>query len=300
MEDADLVISFNNGSTCSVARDTAVWIPPALHQRIAFEHQLPEKVRHSLKETESYPSLSLPGYPTTAVLAQPAAYTQFAPAWVERPTGAVTLYRYPPHSAGRPVYYTHKSRQAAVSADDIERLIPGTGVTKAQLDDKVMSQLVRHKMVLPDGRTAAPSGDQNETCTENVKKLEKSVTFGDPASGNSHSAELRESLRNSETNAGENETLNAEVSSDESDLSDTETRDIGVGTASSLLERRRSRNDGLKPPWRYWKNEPAPSVMESNHFGNYRLGPHEQAMPPVPLEAREPSLKQHNNGELIV
>ena len=63
--DHPLTVRFASGRTRSCARDEALWLPDAMHDRIKFELQLPSAARKYLEDhSEDYPNHSLPGYPT--------------------------------------------------------------------------------------------------------------------------------------------------------------------------------------------------------------------------------------------
>jgi hypothetical protein len=172
-------------------------------------------------------------------------------------------------------------------------LIPGTDLTKAELNEKVMSQLMRHKMVAEDRKVQKETENtkllqRRENLEENLltKSLEKSVTFKDPES------DLEGEVGDLETrDSGRGSSYDLELSDLELDEtggeSEPETRDVAVGTDRSLLFRRKIQRSQKKPPWRYWNNESAPELLEPMHEGPYRVGPYEEAytMGPVGNQA---------------
>ena len=65
---------------------------------------------------------------------------------------------------------------------------------------------------------------------------------------------------------------------------DEQTRDIAVGTDLRLLYpkmyRRRARSP-MRPPWRYWNNDPSPDIIRPNTPGPFR-----ETLLQAPIEVR--------------
>ena len=59
-----LTVRFANGTTRTLPKNEAIWIPDAVYDRIKFEFNLPSTARKYLEEyNDEYPNKSLPGYP---------------------------------------------------------------------------------------------------------------------------------------------------------------------------------------------------------------------------------------------
>ena len=297
------MVSFHNGCTASIPRDTAAWIPPLLHQRITFELQLPQKVRREFADQDCYPEENYPGYPTSGPVANPEQYQEYAPTWVPH-DGPVDfpgrrLYRYPYYTPKYPIFYKHQPKPSVVKCDDVDNVIPGTDMTKMELYDKVNGLLEQHEAMLAgiqDGEKERMLKKRETLRESTLRKSDKSVTF--------------ESLPKDVDEEREHDKLDSGLGSlvtdydlddlDDLDIPDWNTRDVGVETDSSLFYDRRPLSRGGdrrpfsagRPPWKYWKQAPAPSLLESNHYGPYRYGPYEGSVPPVPLETRQPKMGQ--------
>lgn len=281
-----------------VPKSTAVWVPHMLHERVTFELKLPGNVRQEFSKQEVYPEENLPGYPTSGIRADPNEFESYEPAWIPGDesvnVAARHYYRYPFLMPNYPGYYKCEPRPP--NEKNVDRCpdasIPGTDLTKAQLNDKVMSQIMENKMLLENKRQVyqEPENEQRllkkrGTIKENT--LRKSVTFVEQ-----HDKDLSDI--EAEYESGDLEHGDSgRGSADDLYLSDVEgdieKRDASVGTDSSLLKRqiRKCRpGSGKKAPWRYWNTDPAPDLIEPMHYGPYRVGPYEPWLEPPPLETR--------------
>lgn len=158
-------MTFNNGKTVSVPADTAVWIPHQLYERIVFEVQLPSHVRREFAQQADYPQEApAPGYPASGPEARPREYGVVESRWAPQPPAGRPhstviergMYQHPYYVPLYPIYYKYEPKPSVVNADDINEMIPGTEMTKGQLNEKVMAQLMKHKMAI--NGTSSTSG----------------------------------------------------------------------------------------------------------------------------------------------
>ena len=273
----------------------AVWIPTPLHERITFELQLPAKVRKEICRTEEYPQHSLPGYPRSGLVPYPPEYDRYEEIIVQRRPDLIEkgLYRDPYFVPLYPVRCNQKPVPAALKGKEVESQIPGTSMTKDELNEKVVSQLLEHKMILEEIRrdqhhlrsSLLTDSSQRllakrDTIDENTFSTKKSVTFDEDTKIES---ETKDSGHGSVTDILSDLDLSDYGSDD-----DMDTRDIAVGTDAPILykKRRRPRKSAKQAPWQYWRNDPAPSLIESNNFGKFRSGPFRECLMAAPSEAR--------------
>ena len=297
------MVSFHNGRSATVPLNTAVWIPPMLHQRITFELQLPEKVRREFADQECYPHENYPGYPTSGPVAKPEEFEEYAPAWVadNAPGGVPWSRSYPFYTPKYPIFYKHQPKPSVVKCDDMDNVIPGTELTKSELNKKVNSLLEQHEKMLGSFRVGEKERMlmKRETLPEsNLRKLDKSVTFERVAKDVDEGV----CLEKLDSGLGSFVTDYDLEDFDDLDIPGWSTKDVAVETDSSLfydcqpyargIDPRPMTAGSGRPPWKYWKHSPAPSLLESNHYGPYRYGPYEGSVPPVPLEARQPKMGQ--------
>ncbi len=316
-QNSNLTVTFSDtGKTITMSPGVTVWVPHELHERVRFELQLPSNVRQDLSQEEDYPQESLPGYPTSGPVANPKEYETFETR-IMGPTMYAPQYHFPQYVPAYPVVYKHttsRPRSVVMSAMDQEKTIPGTEMTEEQLNEKVMAQIMDNKMFLEGQRREQEISKIKEEVKERVNEkllskredqeinslIRKSVTF----------EEGREEERSDFRDSGMGSMADLEMS--DLDLEDYEitdgeeeegTRDIGVGTDSSLLFRtrrfRKRRKGDRRLPWRYWKNEEVPSLLESNNYGPYRYGPFRDCMIAAPLESRTIS-KNEKGGETLL
>ena len=282
---------------------TAVWLPPDLHERVSFEINLPSKVRLDLSKQDLYPVENLPGYPSSGPKMNPKEYDYFEPVYVDSIPGSFYergLLR-PPYYV--PLYREHTSNRRFLTvdnkADDVEKLIPGTDITESQLNEKVMTQLLEHKMVLEAEkqdieRKLQKLLEKRERVEENTLGR-KSVTFED-----THVSDMEDEgveLDGKDSGRG---SATTDIGLSDAELEEllgqdaaVQTKDVGVNIPDEdKIFRRRNRrrtksaSDKEKPPWKYWGNDPAPDLMDPMHFGPYRLGRYQESTIGPPLEAK--------------
>ena len=262
-----------------------------LHERVKFELQLPSKVRQEFRDQSMYPEESYPGYPTTSIRAVPDEYEAYEPAWIPgnqpvRVGAGRRFYRYPflvPRYGMMYGYEAPASTESPPQGADPDGTIPGTDLTKSQLSEKVTTQIQQNKSVFEQQEEAEKKLlNRRENMEENT--LKKSVTFDKDRV----LTDLEAEYESGDLDFGDS----GRGSAEDLWLSDVEgepeTRDIGVGTSTDrLLRKRRTKSRQTKrPPWRYWPNDPAPDLIEPMHYGPYRVGPYEPWLEPPPIERR--------------
>lgn len=245
---------------------------------------------------------SLPGYPKSGFTPYPPKYERFEEVIVERTPEyhEKGLYRAPYFV---PVYPVVNDSKVIKVPEKKAEIIPGTGLTKDELNEKVVKQLLEHKMLLEDikrdqgilrARLDTSDGGKLLSRRDNLEEnsLKKSVTFEDDVKTET---ETRDSGHGSVTDF----LSDIDLSDFESD-EDMDSRSIAVGPDTPMFAKRRRRLRQAKklPPWKYWNNEPAPSMLESNNFGKYRYGPFRECMMAAPLEAKTD--KYGNNGKYLI
>ncbi|RUS90345.1 hypothetical protein EGW08_001840 [Elysia chlorotica] len=341
-EDQDLTVSFSNGKTERVPRDVAVWLPSSLYERLSLELQMPQEARKTLlSAVDNYPIENLPGYPASGPVGNPPEYPTIEPSFVMESNPYLWdpyLYKYPPYL---PAFYGYpppapfvinrgradrascgKRPQSAPASnsEDASSMIPGTNMTRRELEDRVMSQLMEHRLEISgesggansdtlllngtgnvgSGRRAVSASDsrllgrrdqQAESC------LKKSVQF----SQDTRIAEREENIRVDERGAylsdeDYDEYGNPTLRGDR--CKGPQLEDAGVNTDSSLLF---YHSPGIKarPRWNYWRNDPSPTYSEISGWvaqeegaGGPRrrfvgLGPFRETALQAPLEARD-------------
>jgi len=274
--DKQLVVTLYDGRTVNVPYNKALWIPLDFYERIAFEIKLPKNVRKEFATQDSYPYYTSCGYPASGSLAFPAQFEHYIPAaWLPAagryPVGwAGGQHRGSPWMAylddgcrtqNRP---QTNGRLKAIEGDE---LIPGTDMTKSQLNSKVMAQIMQNKMTMVK-ETASDTGVLKKTSSE--CGLKKSVSFVDLRE-DSKLEDGRDSGHGSQVDLSFSE-------SDPEEDGGTAMRDIAVGTDRSLsmlsLRKSRSACSQRQRAWKYWKNDPAPPLTDPLHYGPYREGPY--------------------------
>lgn len=296
--DQEVIVSFFNGKTANIAQDIAVWIPQALHERVTFELRLPRQVREEFSEQDLYPEDNLPGYPTSGPVANPAEYERCDPAWIARSDSLVVdkgVYRPPFYTPAYPIYYKYQPKKSIVKSEDVDKIIPGTELTKGELNEKVMSQLMEHKMLL---ESKLERRDKEKLLKRrgilHDNSLKKSVSFrlDSDVEGEYDACDLetRDSGRGSQEEDYEDDELwLSDYEGEEDRTLQAIADDMRAGkmeTRSPTSRRRRVRRYQVRPPWKYWNNEEAPSLLESNNYGPYRVGPYEPMTMPGNLELR--------------
>ena len=174
--DREVTVGFFNGQTTKVTANTAVWIPPDLHDRVSFELKLPCKVRQEMAEgTRQYPSEVLPGYHSSKSSME---FDSFEPVLLEPQPGHYErgMYR---RTHFIPLYKQQGSCFSGYTETTSDRKIPGTELTEGELNEKVMSQLLLHKMVSEDKHDSNAKLLSKRSQLEENNLTRKSVTFDD-------------------------------------------------------------------------------------------------------------------------
>jgi len=278
-EDQQLVATFHDGKTVSVPKDRAMWIPRDLYERTVFEIGLPKNVRQEFATQDFYPYYTTFGYPTSGSLAFPAQFDQLVPrghagAGCRSPVGWGS-------SSCRGYPWMSRSQSATVMKDDqhsTDELIPGTGLTKSQLNSKVMEQITQNR--LTDRHAGS---DDGRLLKNDISTLKKSVSFAD----------LRDADLCDMSDSGHGSQLDVSLS----DVDDDEGR---RQTGMSWRSPRRPRTESpQRPAWRYWNNDPSPSLIEPKHHGPYREGPYRDCIGNVSILLRDAKKTDYNAGHLL-
>ncbi|KAH9525310.1 hypothetical protein Btru_001029 [Bulinus truncatus] len=291
-EDVNLTVSFSHGVTEKIPLNTAVWIPPSVYDRLSLELQMPKEARKTLLScSNNYPIDNLPGYPAAGPVGDPPEFPKADPFVIE-PKSVLWdpyFYHYPPYL---PAYYWQPpfviSRKETIKKDTLSSgatedngtVIPGTNLTRKELDDRVMSQLMEHRLTMEEEKTKV-----TESGKEDARKL---LNKRDRTDENL----LKRSVHFSEKNESK-EMEDQYLKDSEYDYGNLKsTMDSGVNTDSSLLF---YTTPGIKvrPRWNYWRNDPTPNYSEmrgSLLAGMNRsksAGPFRETALQAPLEARD-------------
>lgn len=281
---------------------------------------MPTEARKNLLLTaDNYPLENLPGYPVSGVKVEPPQYPSVKPTVIETDSYLWDpyFYRYPPYL---PPYYGYpplivptrssqglrkNSDAGARKTDDPSSLIPGTGLTKQELDDRIMSQLNEHRLKAGEksmtmrttATTKIESDSENTTSMPSTSKLlsrrekieekslKKSVTFQE-----AEEKRIENVKSNHESHGSDN---------DDDDKYDDYGNPVdlvstGVNTDSSLLF---YRSPGIKgrPKWnKYWGTDTGPAYVGGVGGGggscaarSYSPGPFRETALQAPLEVRD-------------
>lgn len=159
-DDRQITVTFANGKTEKVPMDVAIWTPEQVYERLTLELKMPKEARLSLQNQEPhYPKENLEGYPTSGPNADPPEYPppnpfhfQNDPVFMDCfPWGNGYVQAYP--QIQRPPNESMLQTRSSVKSEEINKLIPGTNITQKELDDRVVSQLVEHKLLLDERQT---------------------------------------------------------------------------------------------------------------------------------------------------
>ncbi|XP_038072040.1 uncharacterized protein LOC119740724 isoform X2 [Patiria miniata] len=294
-----LVVSFFDGKTEKILKQASIWIPPQLYERVKLEIQMPITARQYLVNNPNYPIMLPPGYSSrtgvgTGYLAKTSAAqeTGYLMGGYDSTFEATDKYPvYVPVYPGDSAAFGFRMpsvRESVVKSEDVHRLIPGTSLTKEDLNRKVMQQLMDNKMIptMPGVARATAEERQKRASPLQSGILRKSVSFrkeeGEMDSGiGSYTA----------ASAVANESQSEPESEDEDDNlieSGTQTlslRDSGVGTDYSLLYNYRPDSSlDERPPWQYW-NPKSKSSRPSSHKSSKAKAFRETVLS-APAEAR--------------
>lgn len=201
-----MTVTFSNGKSKTISVDTALWIPVPVYDRVSFELNLPKHARETLSSHEQYPSESLPGYPTSGPVASPVIFDRPDPIVIDP-----MMYSYPPYAPIHPMSYRHEENvrkitkpkiSTTVSSEEMNAIIPGTDMTRGELNEKVMSQLMENKLLLDIKQSEKGSKDRLLAKREKqeMNSLRKSVSFNEDVEVFAKSPEMMEDI---ETDARE-------------------------------------------------------------------------------------------------
>ncbi|CAG5130162.1 unnamed protein product, partial [Candidula unifasciata] len=296
-EDKDLTVCFSSGKTENIPRDVAVWIPPTMYDRLSLELQMSASSRKSIFSTlKKYPAEHLPGYPK---LEYPGDYF-IADPFVVKPNPYLwdpSLYWYPyrPDSYSYLPFVVKKREEKgrrSPQPDDDSALIPDTGMTKQELEARVMSQLMEHRCNSADTSVSKSfdimsNGSKQDTAKTSSTILRKREKQEDNLL-NKHVQFKTEK----ETDAQRDEDSKYFHDSDYDDYGNLiRKNDTAVNTDSSLLF---YSSPGIepRPVWKkYWHHDPTRSLSASSggSGGTRKLtytNKFRETAPQAPLEAR--------------
>ncbi|CAF1445134.1 unnamed protein product [Adineta ricciae] len=146
-----LVIHFANGKTITLKRlQEAIWIPPAIYERIKLELTIPPTARQFLQsQSVAYPAKVLPGYP------MPAPFPMTSNEW------PFFVPNQSFHSISPCVLVPHQTVPASVKSEEVNNLVmisqqrPQSLMTSDELNRKVDDQIKQHWLLL--GERAPPA-----------------------------------------------------------------------------------------------------------------------------------------------
>lgn len=334
-EDHQLTVAFSNGHTEKVPMEMAICVPQPIYERISLELKMPQDTRSAIMTTDHYPLHSLPGYPTSGPKATPPEFytpenfslepSPYYPAW-EPLTYPEYLGYCPPY----PIVLRPKQEQLQKrdpANEDEDMVIPGTNMTKRQLDERVLSQITEHRLSEGHQQQLAASRllRRREKLEENT--LKKSVTFNESdlvqvAPEKDRRSPLSDPRTDADSGFASSPELDWEyldpLTQAQLDRIDEERRLVAEERHKLEVERRlleleekracevsidprllfyRSPGVGKRKPWRYWRNDPSPSLPvsgggsggggEGGSVGRSSHGPFRETALQAPLEARD-------------
>ena len=304
-EDEQLVATFHDGKTVSVPKDKAMWIPRDLYERTVFEIGLPKGVRQEFGTQDLYPYYTNFGYPTSGSLALPVQFDQFVPqgyvgARCRTSAGWDSSLRrgYPWMTRSQSASAIRGRLQApcdGTTDGETDELIPGTELTKSQLNRKVMAQIMRSKFA--DRHAGSDDGRLlRKRATNDTGILKKSVSFADLE--DAEWCDLSDSGHGSQVDLSWSDV-------DDDDWRQTESvrfsRDTSAGTRSSWRTPTTRRTASpQRQRWRYWNNDPSPSVLEPKHYGPYREGSYRDCVGNVSILLRDADKTDYNTGKSLL
>ncbi|XP_041452535.1 uncharacterized protein LOC121405694 isoform X3 [Lytechinus variegatus] len=286
-DSSNLVVSFFSGKTAKVPKQTAIWIPHSEYERHRIEIQMPLTARHYVVNDPSY-ERSISGYTVPSTLHEDGAMVGLPVLQKGRVYVPMVMTASEVRDYGR----TGGSvRESAVKSEDMHALIPGTGMTRQELNVKVMKQLMDNKMmgsgILKEGGDAHASAKSPKTST-----LQKSVSFNDDSFGLDSGISSIKTEQDLEEFKTEEEKLEREVEEMKQKIEESKReisslidagiqtmslRDTSVGTDSSLLYRKGMRRPksakaevGSRPQWKYWRRMQQPRSTHQELVGPFR------------------------------
>ena len=193
-----LVVSFFNGKTAKVPKQTAVWIPHSEYERHRIEIQMPLTARHYVVNDPGYERY-VSGYTIPSMQRESATV-------VGLPVLQQQNCTYVPMVVSDTSAINRSIRQSAVRSEELHSLIPGTDMTRQDLNVKVMKQLMDNKM-LSSGSILRETSKSDKDYT-----LQKSVSFQEGSTGlDSGISSIRTELDSEGEEFTEEEKLEKEV-----------------------------------------------------------------------------------------
>ncbi|CAF1143769.1 unnamed protein product [Rotaria sp. Silwood1] len=149
-----LVIHFANGKTVTLKRlQEAIWIPPALYERIKFELAIPPSARQFLQtHSVAYPTVLLPGYPMPAPISVASDNWPFF----------IPNQQQQQQTISPVVLAPQQNAPATVNSYEVNNLImssqqkPQSLMTSDELNRKVDQQIQQHWFLLGERQPSAP------------------------------------------------------------------------------------------------------------------------------------------------
>ncbi|XP_022112063.1 uncharacterized protein LOC110991156 isoform X2 [Acanthaster planci] len=292
-----LVVSFFDGKTEKISKHTSIWIPLKLYERIKLEIQMPITARQYLVNNPYYPVMLPPGYNSrtgvgtgylskTTAGAQETGYLMGGYEAVGKYPVYVPVY---PDDSPAFGFRMPSVRESIVKSEEVHKLIPGTNLTKEDLNRKVMQQLMDHKMIPTMPEVPKASGETRQRVSPPQSgTLRKSVSFqkeeGEMDSGIG-SCTAAPGVANELLSESESEDEEKDENVIETGTQTLSLRDSGVGTDYSLLYNYHPDTSlDERPPWRYW-NPNSKSSRPSSHK-NSKAKPFRDTVLSAPAEAR--------------
>ncbi|XP_062457139.1 uncharacterized protein LOC134154137 [Rhea pennata] len=167
-----VLVNFWNGQTKEVTSDQALRIPLPLSERIILELQMPLAARQMVIASSSdYPHIVAPGYRASGRCGQDHSYLDYRPRgpYLIQPC-AKCSYRYIslPHCCLTAWVPTQLTRSKVQHED---ALIPGTNLTKEELNRKIEKQLSEEKISISESVTREEEKKEEKRLkTENIPK----------------------------------------------------------------------------------------------------------------------------------
>ncbi|XP_076444916.1 uncharacterized protein LOC143282915 isoform X2 [Babylonia areolata] len=292
-EDHQLTVAFSNGHTEKVLLNKAIWVPQPVYERVSLELKMPRDTRSTIMTTDHYPLRNLPGYPTSGPQATPPEFYTPENFSLEPTTHYHNwgLCMYPPYLGYYPPYPVvvrrrkEQSEKEFAGGEDEDTVIPGTDMTRKELEERITSQISEHVEGQQTSQTSGRLLKKREKLEEN--SLKKSVTFSD--SNLVHTATkadpgtvTSDPLADTDSGFASSPELELDpMAKEQMDAIDEERRRIALEKRWIEQEKRwleeeerrildakndprlqfyRSPGIGRRPPWKYWRNDPCPPL----------------------------------------
>lgn len=322
-DDHTLTVAFSNGRTEKVAQEKAIWIPQPVYERVSLELKMPQETRSAIMTTDHYPLRNMPGYPASGSVANPPEYYSPENFTLEPNShGGWDRWMYPEYLGYYPPYplvlRRKQEREVTAAEEEDNSVIPGTDLTKKQLADRIQSQLTEYA----EG-SATPNRLLNKREKQGENTLKKSVTFNEKGLSQAYSDQCWRSDSRGDSDSGiasspelePDPALQRQLDMIEEErrritrqriLLDEERRMLeedermmyygGLDPDDPRLHFYCSKGAGKRPPWQYWRNDPAPTLKSKfggggggGDGGGSALGPFRETALQAPLEARDQS-----------